>query len=71
MTVFAVLKDVQGVNGARSLTAWAGEPFKTYLNSSVALSECARTNKFYRENGIKDIAYVAEGEMTDTGFYPV
>jgi len=71
MLVFAVLKDVRGVSGKNSLTAWAGVPFKTYLNRSEALSECLRINKFYSENGITDVAYAAKGEMTETGFYKV
>lgn len=70
MKVFAVLKDVKGNSGIKSLTAWAGEPFKTFLNSSSALAECLLINKFYKENGISDIAYVASGEMHHIGFIP-
>ncbi len=71
MLVWAVLKDVRGVSGENSLTAWAGVPFKTYLNGDEALSECLRINRFYKENYIKDVAYVAKGKMTETGFYKV
>ena len=70
MKVWAVLKDVKGVTGEHSLTAWAGEPFKTYLNSSTALSQCSKINKFYFENGVMDVAYVVSGEMHHIGFIP-
>lgn len=68
MKKWAVLKDVNGITSETSLTAWAGEPFKTFDSSSEALSECLKINKIYKENGILDVAYVASGVMTEKGF---
>jgi len=67
---FAVLKDTAGKNGDKSLTSWASVPFQTFDSSDKALAECIRVNKICKENGVNWFAYVAEGEMTESGFYP-
>ena len=66
---FAVLVDVRGKSGDSSLTAWAGEAFKTYSNITLALEACINTNKFYKNASISNFAYIAEGTLNETGFH--
>ena len=71
MTIWAVLKDVDGVSGEGSMQAWAGEPFKTYESSHEALKACNEYNKFMAANGIAANAYIVEGNMTEQGFISI